>query len=142
MSASALLLCSHSRPLGPSFARSLRTGAGQARPFATLFMTLVELLSPRLILLPHNRERGKRHAFYAAVAGRRADPDHSAAGPLHAPFLKRATSRRRMGRSHMDTLDWVIIAVGAFVALVIAVSAYEAEKRLERIIRLLEQRQP
>ena len=42
----------------------------------------------------------------------------------------------------MDTLDWVIIVVGAFNALVIAVSAWEAEKRLERIIRLLEQRQP
>jgi hypothetical protein len=42
----------------------------------------------------------------------------------------------------MDTLDWVIIAVGAFVALVIAVSAYEAEKRLERIIKLLEHREP
>lgn len=38
----------------------------------------------------------------------------------------------------MDTLDWVIIVVGAFIALVIAVSAYEAEKRLERIIKLLE----
>lgn len=42
----------------------------------------------------------------------------------------------------MDQLDWVIIVVGAFIALVIAVSAYEAEKRLEKIIRLLEQRQP
>jgi hypothetical protein len=41
----------------------------------------------------------------------------------------------------MDTLDWVIVVVGAFIALVIAVSAYEAEKRLERIIKLLE-RQP
>lgn len=41
----------------------------------------------------------------------------------------------------MDQLDWVIVIVGAFVALVIAVSAYEAEKRLDRIIRLLE-RQP
>jgi hypothetical protein len=41
----------------------------------------------------------------------------------------------------MDTLDWVIIGVGAFIALVIAVSAYESEKRLERIIKLLEQRQ-
>jgi len=38
----------------------------------------------------------------------------------------------------MDQLDWVIIVVGAFIALVIAVSAYEAEKRLERIIKLLE----
>ncbi|HEV2596472.1 MAG TPA: hypothetical protein VGU01_14870 [Sphingomicrobium sp.] len=38
----------------------------------------------------------------------------------------------------MDTLDWVIIAVGAFVALVVAVSAYESEKRLDRIIKLLE----
>ena len=38
----------------------------------------------------------------------------------------------------MDTLDWVIIVVGAFIALVIAISAYEAEKRLERIIKLLE----
>jgi hypothetical protein len=41
----------------------------------------------------------------------------------------------------MDRLDWVIIVVGAFVALVIAVSAYEAERRLDRIIKLLE-RQP
>ena len=41
----------------------------------------------------------------------------------------------------MDQLDWVIIVVGAFIALVIAVSAYEAEKSLERIIKLLE-RQP
>jgi hypothetical protein len=41
----------------------------------------------------------------------------------------------------MDQLDWVIVIVGAFVALVIAVSAYEAEKRLDRIIKLLE-RQP
>ncbi len=41
----------------------------------------------------------------------------------------------------MDQLDWVIIVVGAFIALVIAVSAYEAEKRLDRIIKLLE-RQP
>jgi hypothetical protein len=38
----------------------------------------------------------------------------------------------------MDQLDWVIVIVGAFVALVIAVSAYEAEKRLDRIIKLLE----
>lgn len=42
----------------------------------------------------------------------------------------------------MDLLDWVIIGVGAFIALVIAVGAYESEKRLERIIKLLEQRQP
>ena len=42
----------------------------------------------------------------------------------------------------MDQLDWVIIVVGAFIALVIAVSAFEAEKRLELIIKLLEQRQP
>lgn len=41
----------------------------------------------------------------------------------------------------MDQLDWVIIAVGAFLALVIAVSAYESERRLDRIIKLLE-RQP
>jgi len=41
----------------------------------------------------------------------------------------------------MDRLDWVIIAVGAFIALVVAVSAYESEKRLNRIIKLLE-RQP
>lgn len=41
----------------------------------------------------------------------------------------------------MDQLDWVIIVVGAFIALVIAVGAYEAEKRLEKIIKLLEQRQ-
>jgi hypothetical protein len=41
----------------------------------------------------------------------------------------------------MDTLDWVIIAVGAFIALVVALSAYESEKRLDRIIKLLE-RQP
>ncbi len=41
----------------------------------------------------------------------------------------------------MDQLDWVIVVVGAFIALVIAVSAYEAEKRLDRIIKLLE-RQP
>jgi len=41
----------------------------------------------------------------------------------------------------MDTLDWVIIVVGAFIALVVAISAYEAEKRLERIIKLLEQQQ-
>jgi hypothetical protein len=34
----------------------------------------------------------------------------------------------------MDTLDWVIIVVGAFIGLVIAVGAYEAEKRLEKII--------
>ena len=40
----------------------------------------------------------------------------------------------------MDRLDWVIIVVGAFIALVVAVSAYESEKRLERIIRLLEER--
>ena len=40
----------------------------------------------------------------------------------------------------MDHLDWVIIAVGAFIALVIAVSAYESEKRLNQIIKLLEQR--
>ena len=38
----------------------------------------------------------------------------------------------------MDQLDWVIIGVGAFIALVIAVSAYEAEKRLNQIIKLLE----
>ena len=31
----------------------------------------------------------------------------------------------------MDRLDWVIIAVGAFIALVVAVSAYESEKRLK-----------
>ena len=42
----------------------------------------------------------------------------------------------------MDTLDWVIVVVGAFIALVIAVSAYEAEKRLERIIKLLERERP
>ena len=41
----------------------------------------------------------------------------------------------------MDQLDWVIIAVGAFVSLVVAVSAWESEKRLEQIIKLLE-RQP
>jgi hypothetical protein len=41
----------------------------------------------------------------------------------------------------VDQLDWVIIAVGAFVSLVVAVSAWESEKRLERIIKLLE-RQP
>ena len=40
----------------------------------------------------------------------------------------------------MDQLDWVIIAVGAFIALVVAVSAYENEKRLNQIIKLLEQR--
>lgn len=40
----------------------------------------------------------------------------------------------------MDTLDWVIIVVGAFIALVVAISAYESEKRLERIIKLLEQK--
>jgi hypothetical protein len=40
----------------------------------------------------------------------------------------------------MDQLDWVIIVVGAFIALVIAVSAYEAEKRLNQIIKLLERR--
>lgn len=38
----------------------------------------------------------------------------------------------------MDQLDWVIIIVGAFIALVVAVSAYESERRLERIIKLLE----
>lgn len=38
----------------------------------------------------------------------------------------------------MDALEWVIIAVGAFIALVAAVSAYESEKRLDRIIKLLE----
>ena len=38
----------------------------------------------------------------------------------------------------MDQLDWVIIAVGAFIAAVIAVSAYESEKRLNQIIKLLE----
>jgi hypothetical protein len=42
----------------------------------------------------------------------------------------------------MDQLDWVIVVVGAFIALVIAVSAYEAEKRLERIIKLLERERP
>lgn len=42
----------------------------------------------------------------------------------------------------MDTLDWVIVVVGAFIALIIAVGAYESEKRLEKIIKLLEQRQP
>jgi hydrogenase maturation factor len=42
----------------------------------------------------------------------------------------------------MDRLDWVIVVLGAFIALVNAVSAYESEKRLERIIKLLEQRQP
>lgn len=41
----------------------------------------------------------------------------------------------------MDQLDWVIIAVGAFIALVVAVSAYENEKRLEQIIKLLRERQ-
>ena len=41
----------------------------------------------------------------------------------------------------MDQLDWVIIVVGAFIALIVAVSAYEHEKRLDRIIKLLE-RQP
>ena len=40
----------------------------------------------------------------------------------------------------MDQLDWVIIAVGAFIALVVAVSAYESEKRLNQIIKLLEHR--
>ena len=40
----------------------------------------------------------------------------------------------------MDQLDWVIIVVGAFISLVIAVSAYEAEKRLNHIIKLLEGR--
>jgi hypothetical protein len=38
----------------------------------------------------------------------------------------------------MDQLDWLIIAVGAFIALVVAVSAYESEKRLNQIIKLLE----
>jgi hypothetical protein len=38
----------------------------------------------------------------------------------------------------MDQLDWVIIVVGAFIALVVAVSAYESEKRLNQIIQLLE----
>ena len=42
----------------------------------------------------------------------------------------------------MDQLDWVIVVVGAFIALVIAVSAYEAEKRLDRIIKLLERERP
>jgi len=42
----------------------------------------------------------------------------------------------------MDRLDWVIVVVGAFIALVIAVSAYEAEKRLDRIIKLLERERP
>lgn len=32
----------------------------------------------------------------------------------------------------MDQLDWVIIVVGAFIALVIAVGAYEAEKSSRR----------
>jgi hypothetical protein len=41
-------------------------------------------------------------------------------------------------RTDMDQLDWVIIVVGAFIALVVAVSAYESEKRLEQIIKLLE----
>ena len=40
----------------------------------------------------------------------------------------------------MDQLEWVIIAVGAFIALVIAVGAYEGEKRLNRIIELLDRR--
>jgi len=40
----------------------------------------------------------------------------------------------------MDQLDWVIIAGGACIALVIAVSAYENEKRLNQIIKLLEGR--
>jgi uncharacterized integral membrane protein len=43
---------------------------------------------------------------------------------------------------NMDELDWVIIVVGAFIALVVAVSAYENEKRLERIIKLLERERP
>ncbi len=38
----------------------------------------------------------------------------------------------------MDQLDWVIIIVGAFIALVVAISAYESEKRLNQIIKLLE----
>lgn len=42
----------------------------------------------------------------------------------------------------MDQLDWVIIGVGAFIALVIAVGAYESEKRLNEIIELLKRRQP
>lgn len=41
----------------------------------------------------------------------------------------------------MSQIEWVIIVVGAFVSLVIAVSAYESEKRLNQIIKLLE-RQP
>lgn len=41
----------------------------------------------------------------------------------------------------MTQLEWVIIVVGAFLGLVIAVSAYEGEKRLNQIIKLLE-RQP
>jgi hypothetical protein len=41
----------------------------------------------------------------------------------------------------MHALEWVIVIVGAFIALVIAVSAYESERRLDRIIKLLE-RQP
>jgi hydrogenase maturation factor len=42
----------------------------------------------------------------------------------------------------MDRQDWVIVVVGAFIALVVAVSAYESEKRLERIIKLLERERP
>jgi hypothetical protein len=42
----------------------------------------------------------------------------------------------------MDQLDWVIIVVGAFIALVIAVGAYESERRLEQIIKLLQERRP
>lgn len=42
----------------------------------------------------------------------------------------------------MDQLDWVIIVVGAFISLVVAVSAYESEKRLNQIIKLLEGQRP
>jgi uncharacterized integral membrane protein len=96
----------------------------------------------------HEEESG--HAFYAAVAYRSARPNHSALGVVHASFLKRFLANRiernsasaYPGRMNMDELDWVIIVVGAFIALVVAVSAYENEKRLERIIKLLERERP
>jgi len=93
--------------------------------------------------------RVELHAFDVVVARWSSDTLDPAPCTLHSPFLKAGRSARlltlklpsKARRSLMDQLDWVIIAVGAFVSLVVAVSAWESEKRLERIIKLLE-RQP
>jgi hypothetical protein len=68
----------------------LHCGKGAAGPsdHPLFVVTLAELFSGQLILQHAIGTRGKRHAFDLAVAHRRADPDHSAAGSVHAPFLR------------------------------------------------------